>query len=593
GRNDVDHIDEALGKDIARHAQLDVLVIASIRKLGRLYCIDLKALVPEQAEYLFTAREEGEGQECIPDLLDRLAEKTRVGLKEKYNQVQATSSKIATLTTPNLEAYQHYFQGEEYINKLQFEEAQKEFRRAVALDSTFGLAWYRLAYAISWFVGREEVAIQPARKAFALLDRIPEKERYLVRAEKARLEAGMAAGLEVLREMERTFPDDKEMMYNIGDWAYHLGDYQTTVVYLQKVLAVDPTFPRALQHLCWVYRDTGEFSKMRTTAQRYVDATQSEEAGSLLAEALILLGKPHESINVLETFRKTSSRPWAYLDVMAGINAYLGEHSQAESLLLHLIDMNQPPEAKQRGYLQLANWYAYLGRYREALRACDQYIETALTAGDTAQAATQKLYKAALLKWGLNDHENSLKEVEETQPYQHRISSPYYWGYRILIQIYEHEFSLAERQITEHFGDPDSGPVAASFLTVLASTQQDCDQAATYLERTLQTPQGFIKMYALYHAAECHFNAGRYGLAVSQIEELQSLTYESLSKTSAIYYPRSIYLLGRAFEELGNHDDALVQYERFLDLWKQADKDSPLLIDAQARYRSLKAKVAS
>ena len=94
---------------------------------------------PETGDYLFTTKEEGRGQESIPAMIDRLSEKTRIDMKEHQETIQLTSRDIADVTTTNLEAYQHYFRGEELINKVNMSEAQEEFEKAIALDSTFSL----------------------------------------------------------------------------------------------------------------------------------------------------------------------------------------------------------------------------------------------------------------------------------------------------------------------------------------------------------------------------------------------------------------------------------------------------------------------
>ena len=104
----------------------------------RKYCGDLHKNV-EKNEYIFTAKEQGEGQESIPVMIDNLSEKTRRGLKEKADEIQSTRRNVADVTTQNLEAYQHYFKGEEYINKIKFEKAERELQKAISLDSTFGL----------------------------------------------------------------------------------------------------------------------------------------------------------------------------------------------------------------------------------------------------------------------------------------------------------------------------------------------------------------------------------------------------------------------------------------------------------------------
>ncbi|MGH2568982.1 MAG: protein kinase domain-containing protein, partial [Bacteroidota bacterium] len=245
GRANVDRVDESLGRVICQQAGVNALVLASVRKFGKLYTIDLKILDPRENQYLFAASEQGEGQESIPGMIDELSKKTRVGLKEKEAEVKTASTNVAGVTTANLQAYQHYFQGEQLINKLKFDEAQEEFKKAIALDSTFGLAYYRLAYAINWLSGSDASAA--LNKALALKDRLPERERYLLQALNAEAAGGFAAGVTILREMEKAYPDDKEMIYNIGDWSYHAGDFSTAVTYLEKVLAIDPSFERGLQ----------------------------------------------------------------------------------------------------------------------------------------------------------------------------------------------------------------------------------------------------------------------------------------------------------------------------------------------------------
>lgn len=188
------------------------MAMASIRKFGQVYLVDLKLLDTEKERYLVTAKEKGSGQESIPDIIDRLAEQTRSGLKERAAEIQMARQKVAEVTTVNLEAYQHYFLGEQLINKMKWAEAQEEFKQAVALDSAFGLAYYRWAYAGSWLLQSEQLQKPPLEKALALIDRIPEKERYLVRAHSAYFEKGNEAAIAILKEMERIYPNDKEML---------------------------------------------------------------------------------------------------------------------------------------------------------------------------------------------------------------------------------------------------------------------------------------------------------------------------------------------------------------------------------------------
>lgn len=85
-----------------------MMVTASIRKLGNSYVIDLKAIDPEGDKYLFTGKVEDEGQQRIFSMIDELAERARKELQEKEEDILASTQQVVKITTPNLEAYQHY-----------------------------------------------------------------------------------------------------------------------------------------------------------------------------------------------------------------------------------------------------------------------------------------------------------------------------------------------------------------------------------------------------------------------------------------------------------------------------------------------------
>ncbi|MFQ5770651.1 MAG: protein kinase, partial [bacterium] len=133
GKPGVDHIDESLGKEICNFANVTAMAIASIRRFGEVYTIDLKILDTKKNQFILTSTEKGKGHESVPDMIDHLAESTRKGFKEKAAEIAALKQKVAEVTTPNLEAYQHYFLGEQWINRLKFKEAEEEFKRAIAL----------------------------------------------------------------------------------------------------------------------------------------------------------------------------------------------------------------------------------------------------------------------------------------------------------------------------------------------------------------------------------------------------------------------------------------------------------------------------
>ncbi|MGB2958518.1 MAG: protein kinase, partial [Bacteroidota bacterium] len=409
GRDSVSRIDESIGREICIRAGVNAMVSASIRKFGQLYTVDLKVLDPTKSEYIFTAKEEGTGQESIPAMLDRLSEKTRIGLKERAVEVREKQEEIASLTTSNLEAYQHYFQGEELINRLAFDEAEEEFRKAIALDSTFGLAYYRLAYSMQW--NQEVLASEPLEKALEYIDKIPEKERYMVRAEQAQLESGYPAALPILREMERIYPDDKEMQFDIGDMSYHSGDIATAEEYFNKVLAVDPGFQRALQHMTWVYRDQAQFAEMLQSAKEYVARSGTQESYELLSDAYGALGKYDEGREALRGARQIFPEITRLTRGIANLYMHEGRVEEAKAELQPLIEPSQPSATRRSGYSGFFGVLAYEGKMRKALEYQDERIRISMEEGDSSNAASVHLFNGFVQLWGWEDVREAKREM--------------------------------------------------------------------------------------------------------------------------------------------------------------------------------------
>ncbi len=265
---DVDRIDENAGRQVCEATGVKLLVVGTIRKFGQVYSLDLKVLDLVGGSYIYAGRAEGNGTESIPGLIDSVVAEMRAELNESLERIQKTSRSIADVTTANLEAYQHYFQGEQYINQLKWKEAEEQYTRAVSIDPSFVLAYYRLAYVLEWF-GNPKAA-DAITQAMRYIDRAPEKERYLILAEKAKIDGDFDKASEYYRQLLQLFPGEKEALWNIGDRAFHKGDYGTATDYLQQVLRMDPTFEMAINHLIWTYQTTGQYTEALKVAQSWV-----------------------------------------------------------------------------------------------------------------------------------------------------------------------------------------------------------------------------------------------------------------------------------------------------------------------------------
>ncbi|MFQ5885126.1 MAG: tetratricopeptide repeat protein, partial [Thermoplasmata archaeon] len=585
GKGDVERIDETLGREICKQANVNALLMASVRKFGQRYTIDLKVLDPQKDEYLFTAREEGEGQENIPSMIDKLAQKTRVGLKEKAAEIHAASRKVAEVATPNLEAYQHYFKGEELVGKLKWEEAKAEFNQAIALDTTFALAYYRLAYAMGW--NSEEGAKEPIRKAMEYIEKVPEKERYLIRAQYASIEGNIDEAIAIYQELLKLYPEEKEALYDIGDQSFHQGNYGTAVSYLEKVLAIDPTFARALGHIIWTYRNMGQYDKMLEYAEEYVAKAPSENAYFWLGQAYNLRAEFNEAFQTygqaLELF-PTSTMPVVGMGV---IYIFKDDYEKAEVEFRKLLQKPRPLSDTRDGYANLTKLYAYLGKYRETVKLVDKIIEIDLKLADNTDLAGTYAWKAFWLVVGRNGREQAEKAIEKGLELKKYADVSFYrplFGTYLMMSEYEKASSIVKSQLSR----------TRPFLDVLVRAH--VHQAKGEYEDAIRDFQMYIqrlgpgaKMRSGYNLAQCYFESGQNERAIEAIQTAQRIFMHTFGAPwRAAFYPRGFYLLGKIYEKKGDERLAIENYEKFLDLWKDADGDLPDLIDVKARLAKLK-----
>ncbi|HEX6792093.1 MAG TPA: protein kinase [Candidatus Krumholzibacteria bacterium] len=588
GKGDATRIDESLGQQICDAAGVDALVIPTVRRFGELYTIDLKVLDTRTHRYVYSARQEGRGAESIPRLIDTIARGIRIDLRDSADAV-ANTIPVADLTTVNLDAYHAYFEGEDRLNRLDFDGAGRAFQTALQRDSTFALAYYRLAYTEWWARGQQTLARKHVAYAMRNLQRIPYKERFLVRALNAGLEDGFDAQAVILREMRRLYPDDKEMLFGLGDAEFHSGSADSAIVHFQAALAIDPVMERALQHLTWAYRRKGLDTDALAAAQRWVDATHSTEAYEYLADCYARLGKPAEALAALDVAHSRAPESPIVHVRMAGIlfmqkhvDEALRQVQEAETRLGGRNDFTVQGELLR---IRAAVLYPYTGRYRDAMRVLDE-DERRLASIDSASVTGIRISRAVLGYWSDQDAVRASNALARIGDGGENMIRDDLVRVKALYHLLAGESARADdlmRANATHLSTDSRDILEAVRATVTGNCAAGARLAAQRASfGTSRSAREFLR----YASARCYIDSGQPGLAIPEL--LSIVNAPLLNPDAALIYPVAYFELGRAYEGTGDVRRSAEAYETLLRMWKNGDPDLPLRLRAEERLRVLK-----
>ena len=590
-RPDADRIDRALGLEIARRVNAVALLIPSVRASGGRYRIDLDVLDPRRGKRMLTASAEAEGKTQIPATIDALSRRVRSAFERDPMAARGAIQPLARITTASLSAYHHYDRAERLIDRLALPEARAELERAVALDPTFALAHGRLAY-VCWWLNDAAGERHELTRAFALIDRVPERQRFHLRAQGAMANReGLEASRSILLEMERFYPDDQEMLFDIGDYSSHLNEFPTAIQYLEKVIAMDPGFARALQHLARVYRDMGHREAFLEWARRYAAADTTWDTYTLLGNARFASG---DSVGGIETLERGRVRaPWRAYDFVLSIadaRCYQGRFAEALREFDRLLEATPDPLARAGILHDRAAGRVLQGRYRDALADLERAAGLARQGRGPVQELMARMEAASLQMVGWNDPRAAFEQIRRCATLDTSITyrGTYfqywpYWGGLFKLRLLAGDLGGAASLAGEKFtADKWYGPYVDAYLH---AARGECAQADAAASHVLEWGPADENIPLLYFLARCQSDHGQPREAIASLARLLAL--HSHLTIGTPYYARSLLMLGELHERSGDLDRAAESYARLLDLWRAGDPDLPDRLEARRRLARL------
>jgi DNA-binding SARP family transcriptional activator/TolB-like protein len=282
-------------------------------------------------------------------------------------------SRVAATTTGSIEALKQYLAGERELRGGRFALALESYQRALAMDSSFALAYYRLSIAAEW-LGQDSLSRDAAAAASRFGSRLSEHDRLLVEALAARREGRIGEAERLYRKVVDDHPDDVEAWFQLGQVLFHgnplRGRSATEArAAFERVVALDPENHEAVVHLARIAFIEGRRRDVDTLVRRVLALAPDREVLELRAFRAFALGDREAHKRV--TREMVDSPPDVPPVTALQVAVYLDDVEGVDRFARLLRAGPYSDEVRGLGYRLMARVAAARGRWQEARAQLD------------------------------------------------------------------------------------------------------------------------------------------------------------------------------------------------------------------------------
>ena len=559
-------ITREVGREICQRRGIKVLMIGSIASLGRNYVITLEGINSQSGETVAHQQTEAEGKEQVLKALGRAATEMREQLGESLASIRKFDVPIETATTASLEAFKDFIAGVELRRKGQYAQSVTQFKRAIDVDGEFALAHVQLGTS---YRDLRNLALgnQHVQRAYELRNRVTERERLEISATYFRHITGeLDKRIEMTSLLTQTYPRDPDGFHLHGNSLMIAGEFEQAAEAYRSALQLDPDYALSRANLALALIGMDRFAEARQLIEQGMQRGLDSNG---FHNRLFLIG--------------FIANDKALMDRQ--VEWFTGR-----------------PDEYQIRELQ-ARTLAFAGRRRDASRSLAQAAALAearnlpaekarILANDLNLSATFGLTQLAKQQIGtlftLLEQENISAEEIQASLIGQLDSQPLAWTMALCGEATRAQ-SLAD-DFTKRF--PLDTINNSVWVPVIRATMEltrerdaaDSDRAVQLLPPSKQY-EAALSFRPTWVRGLAYLHAKNGALAAAEFQRI--IDHRGWDALSPLW-PLAHLGLARAEALNGDAAKAKKAYEEFFQLWKDADADLPVLIEAKREYAKLK-----
>ena len=598
---------------IAKTTKADRLGFGSISKAGENIIIALDLQNAQSGELISSRRVTCKGEAEITDRIDKLTKQIKADINLRPRQIgRDIDEKLGRITSRSPEALKYYIEGLKESRKgNDFELAKSFFKKAIAIDPEFAMAYLQLSF--QFVAKREDLAKKSnredrnkyMRKALDLSDRISTKEHCVQEASYyGYIEINTEKAIESCKKWLELYPDDDRGKLVIANIYRNVQDYQNAAKYVEVVYEKNKTPNTRL--LASLYMSMGSYDKAVGVYQYYLrnENPADSEMREELYNAYWRSGKYElalqEADRIEDMFRdkiidriypyylmgnysaaeklaevavqdKQRKNPWMARDWLQNIYVTQGQFGKAKQQII--LGFKEKEELGSKAHYQgisalhdrLASIFLIEGNLEGALNE----TEKAWDAGDVQKGLDWYQWYALITKAEIY---LEMKQFDKAQETAQKI-------YELINKIYADRPEFVKKREMRRYD---------FILGKIELKKGNLTKAIDHLKKaqSLDVTSSPIPPSSIIVAlAEAYEKSGQLSLAREEYEKITLLANGRLFEGYA--YATSFYRLGKICELQNDRNKAIENYGKFIDVWKNADRVLPEVEDAKTRLAGL------
>ena len=544
-----ERVTREVAREICQRQGLKAMLLGSIAKLDRNYAITLEAINGQNGETIARQQAEAEGKDQVLKTLGSAAMKLREKLGESLASIKKFDVPIEQATTSSLEALKAYSLGQVQYN-VSIDRATKAislYQRAIELDPSFASAYAALAR-----VCRNSGLCDAAKYAEMAFERrkgVSEREKFYIASIYYWVTWQSHKTIEVAELFKQTYPRDW-FAHNLLSINYRdIGQHEKALETAREASRLNPNNLSTLVTLARALRLLERFEEAKPVLAQGLALNPDDLVIRRELYLLALAQGDNEGLKQQFDWARSNQqepeRQWELLTWQISLAQFAGQLSKARELARRAASLPRGNSRSNAEPLELTEAVA-------ALTGDCSRISAAKTLADARPLGRSIIYALALASCG---------KLEQAQ-------------------------AIANELARSREKDVVVNGVSRPLILAAVELHRDHPaEAIRLLQPVLQYEGGLGTFRPPYLRGQAYLQQ-RAGIeAMAEFQKI--ITHRGWAPESYLY-PLAHLGLARAAALAGDVAKSRQAYQNFFALWKDADSDLPILVQAKKEQEELR-----